>query len=150
MGSEPGFVLEYRYRPGWNPGQSLLDQLNGKLEVDLRLGYTSRGPQRAELELTTEGGPAEKKLSRGQQKLLVLSLNLALMDLMKLRNRSSPILLVDDLAAELDPDNRAKVMLELGRRGGQVFLTKIEDSALSAGKDSAVKRFHVEHGAITG
>jgi DNA replication and repair protein RecF len=144
---DPEFSLEYRYKPGWNVEKSLEEELAGKIDVDLKVGYTSRGPHRAELELFADGGSAEKKLSRGQQKLLVLALNLALMDLMSAHKRRSSILLIDDLAAELDPANRQRIMSELERRGGQVFLTKIEEDSLKV-KSTEAKTFHVEHGEL--
>jgi DNA replication and repair protein RecF len=144
---DPDFSLEYRYKPGWNQEKSLEEELAAKIEVDLKVGYTSRGPHRAELELFADGGSAEKKLSRGQQKLLVLALNLALIDLMSAHKRRSPILLIDDLAAELDPGNRQRIMSELEAREGQAFLTKIEDASLGV-KSTEAKTFHVEHGEL--
>ena len=147
MAWDPDFSLDYRYKRGWNQEKPLDQELAEKIEVDLRLGYTSRGPHRAELELFADGGSAEKKLSRGQQKLLVLALNLALIDLMSAHKRRSPVLLIDDLAAELDPGNRQRIMSELERRGGQVFLTKIEEGSLKV-KSTEAKTFHVEHGEL--
>jgi len=141
------YSLSYRFKSGWNQHTSLFEQLEDKIQVDLRLGYTSRGPQRAELELFADGGLAEKKLSRGQQKLLVVCINLAFMDLLTKGRRTTPIVMVDDLAAELDPVNRARVINELESREGQVFLTKIENDALKAVKPGA-QTFHVEHGAL--
>ena len=145
---DPGYSLAYRFKPGWNPDTTLFEQLEEKIDADLRLGYTSRAPQRAELELIADGGLAEKKLSRGQQKLLVLSINLAFTDLLIRHRRNAPIVLIDDLAAELDPGNRERIMIELAKRGGQVFLTKIQAGALKAAT-SGTKTFHVEHGTLS-
>lgn len=141
------YSLTYRFKTGWNVDASLLNQLDTKLDVDLRLGYTSRGPHRAELELLADESLAEKKLSRGQQKLLVLCINLALMDQLVRSRHIAPIFLVDDLTAELDSVNRSRILKELEERGGQVFLTKIEESSLVAVKSGA-RTFHVEHGAL--
>jgi len=143
----PGYTLSYRYRPGWKGDSDLFQQLEESTESDLRLGYTTRGPQRAELELLADGATAEKKLSRGQQKILVLALNLALSDLISERKGSAPILLVDDLAAELDPMNRSLLVAEFEKRQVQVFLTKIEDDSLRANVTNP-RTFHVEQGAI--
>jgi len=144
---DPDFALDYRYKPGWDQEKSLDQVLAEKTEVDLRIGYTSRGPHRAELEFFSDGGSAEKMLSRGQQKLLVIALNLALIDLISDHKRHSPVLLIDDLAAELDPRNRQRIISELEGRGGQVFLTKIEDGSLRV-KGTEAKTFHVEHGEL--
>ena len=141
-----GFTVSYRYRKGWQDSKALTTQLAEKIETDLKLGYTTIGPHRADLDFNVESGVAEKKLSRGQQKILVLALNLALVDIISAKHGQVPVLLIDDLAAELDKKNRQRMIEELEGRGGQVFLTKIDESAL--GPVQAARTFHVEHGAL--
>ncbi len=140
------FDLAWRYRRGWGNDIALKDLLNRKVDQDLRVGYTSSGPQRAELELIADGASAEKSLSRGQQKLLVLALNLGVMDMITEAKGVAPVLLVDDLAAELDAENRARLIAELEQRHAQIFLTRMEGRALAPNKPSTV--FHVEHGHL--
>jgi DNA replication and repair protein RecF len=143
---KPGFSISYRYRPGWDDQRPLAQQLQKKIDTDLKLGYTTVGPHRAELCIIAGSGLAEKQLSRGQQKILVLALNLALLDLIADRLGRVPILLIDDLAAELDRNNRKRMIEELKQRGGQVFITKIDESAITTIEDA--KTFHVEHGVL--
>lgn len=143
-----GFRLGYKFRPGWQIDTALIAQLRAKLELDLRVGYSTVGPQRADLELLGDSTSAEKKLSRGQQKMLVLALNLALFDCIVDAGRGAPVLLIDDLAAELDAGNRALVIREIETRGGQAFLTMIDDGVIKAGETEAAM-FHVEHGVVT-
>ena len=143
---EAGFSITYRYRPGWNDQHTLAQQLEKKIDTDRKLGYTTAGPHRSELDIIVGSGLAEKQLSRGQQKILVLALNLALLDLIANRHGRVPIILIDDLAAELDRSNREKMIEELQQRGGQVFLTKIDESAIATIEDA--KTFHVEHGVL--
>ncbi len=140
------FELGWRYRRGWGRDIALKDFLHQKVDQDLRVGYTTAGPQRAELDLMADGAVAEKSLSRGQQKLLVLALNLAVMDMIIEAKGVAPVFLVDDLAAELDCENRARLIDELERRDAQIFLTRIEGTALIPNKPSTV--FHVEHGRL--
>ncbi|MGD8958104.1 MAG: DNA replication/repair protein RecF, partial [Chromatiaceae bacterium] len=140
------FELGWRYRRGWGQDIALKDLLQQKLDQDLRIGYTSAGPQRAELDLIADGASAEKSLSRGQQKLLVLALNLGVMDMIIEAKGVAPVLLVDDLAAELDSENRARLIAELEQRDVQIFLTRIERRVLAPNKPSTV--FHVEHGRL--
>jgi DNA replication and repair protein RecF len=141
------FDFSYRYRSGWHTDKPLSELLKRKIGIDLKMGFTGIGPHRAELALFSDGLPVEKKLSRGQQKMLLLALNIALLDLSRSRTTWSPILLVDDLAAELDETNRSRVLRSLVERETQAFLTKIDDSALRV--DSVDNRtFHVEHGAL--
>lgn len=141
------YTLAFRFRRGWSAGQELASQLKQGLGVDLRLGYTTRGPQRANLEILADGAPAEKTLSRGQQKILVLALNLALSRMICEKKGEPPVLLIDDLAAELDVRNRCRLLEEFSTGSGQVFLTKIEDSALRL-ESSTIRTFHVEQGTI--
>lgn len=142
------YAIGYRYRPGWSVDKPLVQQLDEKVDHDLRMGFSTIGPQRAELELLADGKNAERQLSRGQQKILVLAMNLALLDTVVESGTATPVLLVDDLAAELDPHNRVIMIEELEARDVQVFLATIEAQALRPqGRDAAM--FHVEQGALT-
>jgi DNA replication and repair protein RecF len=136
-------VLDYRYLPGWRIGVELTEQLHERLERDMRYGFTSVGPHRAELAIDIDGLPAERQLSRGQQKRLVFALNLRLWDSVNLATGKGPVFLVDDLAAELDERNRSDILDALAVRGGQVFLTEINPELAIA--DSSARVFHVEH-----
>jgi len=143
-----GFVVDYRYRRGWSKGEALVDQMRRKTELDLRMGFTTLGPQRAELQILTDSGVlAERHLSLGQQKILVLALNLALLDLVTARRGAAPILLLDDLGAELDPLNRSRLLSEILARQAQVFIATIEDN-LGGDRKKATRLFHVKHGAL--
>lgn len=143
-----GVSIGYRFRRGWAAKSDLSLQLKEKLETDIRMGYTTVGPQRAELEISTaEGGLAEKKLSRGQQKMLVFALNAAMSRLIEARTGRVPILLVDDLAAELDRQNQETLLGELCDRGGQVFVASIGTDVSELGL-AGTNMFHVEHGRL--
>lgn len=145
-----GFEVSYRYRRGWAEDQSLDDALRRRLELDIKTGFTSVGPQRAEIELLTDNNAlAEKTLSRGQQKMLVFGLNLALHDLIAKAERARPVFLIDDLGAELDADNQARVIDALDTRHAQAFITAITAPSTDSGDDRASAMFHVEHGAVT-
>lgn len=143
------FEARFRYRPGWrDDGTPLAAQLREKLENDLRQGFTGRGPHRAEWEIAAGGDLASKTLSRGQQKLLVFAMNLALVDLIGSEGKS-PILLIDDLAAELDQENKIRLLGELDARGLQCFLTLIDESVLPLHKLATAKMFHVKQGRLS-
>ncbi len=142
-----GFSVDHRYRKGWQQSSAISDQLDKKKGTDLKMGFTSVGPQRAELELLADEDLAEKRLSRGQQKLLVLALNLALFDLVARQGGRTPVLIIDDLAAELDNENKARLLYEFECRDAQVFLSKIEKSALPEPQSDS-RTFHVEHGNL--
>ena len=143
-----GFEISYKYRKGWRDGEELLCQLIDRLDQDMQMGFTSVGPQRADVELFANGVNASKTLSRGQQKMLVFALNLALADVQQMRTGTKPVLMIDDLAAELDVNNQRKVFDALEDLSAQVFVTSIsEPSALGDGARSPAM-FHVEHGRL--
>jgi DNA replication and repair protein RecF len=87
--------------------------------------------------------------STGEQKALLVGLVLAHADLIRRRrDGTAPILLLDEVAAHLDPLRRTALMDELVALGTQVWLTGTDAQAFSALQDRA--QFHwVEAGKIT-
>ena len=83
--------------------------------------------------------------STGEQKALLLGLVLAHAGLVAARTGRAPLLLLDEVAAHLDPSRRAALFDRLGAAGGQVWLTGTE-AALFTGLDA--QRLHVEGGAV--
>jgi recombinational DNA repair ATPase RecF len=81
--------------------------------------------------------------------MLVLALNLALAELQGVRAGRKPVMLIDDLNAELDHENQDKVVAALVGLGVQVFLTSIAEPKESVQK-LAGAMFHVEHGQLIG
>ena len=59
-----------------------------------------------------------------------------------------PVILVDDLAAELDIHHRQRLLAVLSELQAQVFLTVTERQALPFSDDIAVRWFHVEQDQI--
>ena len=98
------------------------------------------GPGRDELEIAVRGRPASESLSRGQKRRLILSMILMAGRLVERQLRRSPVLLFDDLAAELDSENRRLAGSLLLETGWQVFVTGTEDPfpGLGSGKESLV------------
>jgi DNA replication and repair protein RecF len=90
-------------------------------------------------------GVAAASSSTGEQKALLLGLILAHADLVADRRGEPPILLLDEVAAHLDPKRRAALFTRLEGRG-QVWMTATE-AALFQGIGDA-SRFHVEPGKI--
>jgi DNA replication and repair protein RecF len=88
--------------------------------------------------------PASRS-STGEQKALLLGLVLAHAELVAERRGERPILLLDEVAAHLDPSRRAALFMRLEGRG-QVWMTATEE-ALFDGISNAT-RFHVEPGAV--
>lgn len=143
-----GFEPEFTYSQGWQKDEALSDKLLSSLETDMTQGYTRAGPHRADLIIKHDGLPAQASFSRGQQKLLVGAMRLAQITHLKQQTGQQTVLLVDDLAAELDEDKRARLLQLLEETGAQLFVTVTEANLVDISAWDQVKMFHVEHGKI--
>ena len=138
-----------RLRKGWSAEQSLLEALEQGLSRDREHGYTRAGPHRADLVFLQDDRPIEEKLSRGQQKLFVIGLQLAQAQLLKQQQSQNSLFLIDDLGSELDAENQGRVMRLLQSVDAQVFVTAINESESNAWNAETIKRFHVKHGEVS-
>jgi DNA replication and repair protein RecF len=114
---------------------------------ELERGITLVGPHRDDLVLILGSLPAKGYASHGESWSYALALRLASLEILKAESRlGDPILILDDVFAELDSDRRAKLgELVLGNEQVIITAAVIEDvpEALSA------KRFSVVAGEIT-
>ena len=113
---------------------------------DAAAGRATIGPHRHDLDVMhrTKDMPAARS-STGEQKALLLGLILAHAELVAERRGEPPILLLDEVAAHLDPTRRAALFERLSGRG-QVWMTATEASLFEGISDGT--RFHVEAGQI--
>lgn len=89
---------------------------------DLARGLSQWGPHRDDLELTLQGHAAKSFASQGQQRTAVLALKLAELELATRTAGEAPVLLLDDVMAELD-EGRQAALLEAVGPTGQSFVT---------------------------
>lgn len=101
---------------------ALLAALERMRPAEMRRGQTLVGPHRDDLAIELGGVDARAFGSRGQQRLLALSLRLAEILPITEAVGTAPILLLDDALSELDPDVREHTLREI-RSAEQVFLT---------------------------
>jgi len=134
---------------GWDTTKSYLECLQEDFEKDLRYGYTHSGPHRGDFILLCHNKVAKDYVSRGQLKLLTLALKLAQVEILKSSLGQNVCILIDDITAELDADNRTKLLGLLSQNKQQIFITTNEASEFG---DISLfdqhKVFHVEHGEI--
>lgn len=114
-------------------------QLEGRLEQDLARGSTGLGPHLHDVAVTAGGRDLRTFGSQGEQRLAVLSLLLAEADLLTQRGEASPLLLLDDVLSELDPERRAILAERLRRAGRQALLTATTAEALPVTPDELVE-----------
>lgn len=135
---------------GWQgiDAEALAADLSRGRGRDAAAGRTLSGPHRSDLAVTHLGKdqPAER-CSTGEQKALLLGLILAHADLVAERTGRRPILLLDEVAAHLDPLRRAALFQQLDEGGGQVWMTGTEPS-LFAEVGASASRWTVAAGRI--
>ena len=132
---------------GWEGGD-MLPILRSNRARDSAAGRTTEGPHRQDLAVThvAKAQPASRG-STGEQKALLLGLVLAHAELVANRREVPPVLLLDEVAAHLDPDRRAALFARLLGRG-QVWMTATEAS-LFDGIEATATHFHVDAGTIS-
>ncbi len=114
---------------------------------DAMAGRTLAGPHRSDLVVTHLGkAQAADRCSTGEQKALLLGIVLAHAGLVAERAGHPPVLLLDEVAAHLDPLRRAALFERLAATGGQVWMTGTE-RALFDGLGTATW-LAVENGAV--
>jgi DNA replication and repair protein RecF len=144
----PNVDIKISYRRGWSSEVSLSSALSLSLDNDLKLKHTTLGPHRADLVVKSDGIKCTEALSRGQLKLVVIALKLAQITQLQLISNKLPIILIDDLGAELDVEHRALLFNTVKSLGTQVFVTTPELKLIDYGDWSERKVFHVEHGKL--
>lgn len=131
---------------GWAPSD-LAAALKGNRLRDAAAGRATEGPHRQDLAVMHRAKqmPAAKS-STGEQKALLLGIVLAHADLVAERRGYPPILLLDEVAAHLDPKRRAALFERLNRPS-QVWMTATEASLFD--EIGRASRFHVQPGLVT-
>jgi DNA replication and repair protein RecF len=128
-----GAVLRYEGEP------ATAEQLESRLELDLARGHTGLGPHLHDVAVVAGERDLRSFGSQGEQRLAVLSLLLAEADLLAERGPSPPLLLLDDVLSELDPERRAILASRIRRPGAQAFLTATSPAALPGDPDVLVE-----------
>lgn len=102
--------------------QAFLDKIQQRAIAEQYQGTTLVGPHRDEVEFTINETPARQYGSQGQQRTLVLAIKLAELELIESVVGEPPLLLLDDVLAELDP-NRQNQLLEAIQDHFQTLIT---------------------------
>ncbi len=134
--------LAFRYRPGHPLDVGLQQAVADHRQRDRERGFSRHGPHRADLVITCDGHPAASEMSRGQQKLLAIALQLAGLRRLETGAECRPLLLLDDPVSELDHQHLSFLLDWLEKGRSQCWVT-----ATTPGRDSAAM-FHVEQGSV--
>ena len=143
---EEAFGMKYRspLAESVDPAEDMLKGLRASRDEDIRRQTTCFGPHRDELELTLCGEMMKAFASQGQMRTAALSMKLAAFDLLEADQGEPPLLLLDDVLSELDPDRRRRLIARIGR--AQALLTCTDQADFIGARPACVLR--VQNGTI--
>jgi DNA replication and repair protein RecF len=142
--------ITIQLKQGWPDNKNLIEALQESRALDQKKGFSQFGPHRADLRIMLGAIRAKDLVSRGQQKIITALLKVAQVRcLLDAKKDSSPVILVDDLPAELDEDFRIVLMKEIDNLPVQSFITgTCVDNFPVTHLTKPFQVFHVEHGQV--
>lgn len=135
------------YEPSWKTDDvpELLELLAEKQDKDLIMGTTLSGPHRDRIRFKRGGQPFIPKASTGQRRLTALILRIAQASYYKDITGKFPVLLMDDVLLELDPDKREHV-ISLLPDYEQLFCTFLPGEPYERYKKSTTRVYNIDKG----
>ncbi len=153
-----GAALRLDYRPSYQPPAEAMaeaeqaQQMRAALEAvrrrEIAQGANVLGPHRDDLGFLAGGVDLAIYGSRGQQRTVALALKLAELEYIEAETGEQPVLLLDDVLSELDPQRREDLLAAV--RGLDQTLVTTTDLAIAP--SSALRQatiFEVHGGAVT-
>jgi DNA replication and repair protein RecF len=134
--------VSVEYESTWEPG-TLAERLHAARGDDLRRGVSTVGPHRDEVVLRIGGSPSRTHASQGEQRSLALALRLSTHAVITAVTGSAPVLLLDDVFSELDPDRSDALLANLPP--GQTLLTSASGLPPRAAPELVL---HIADGAV--
>lgn len=140
-GGDSEGTLRYRPSIGEEP-ENRLDTLREVWAMDRQRdrqrGFTQRGPHTDDLSFGLGDRSARSYASQGQQRAMILALKIAEIGLLQKQFGRTPVLLLDDVSSELDPQRNARLFEFLGQFEGQVFITTTDPNFLRIDTDKRI------------
>ncbi|WNC72401.1 DNA replication/repair protein RecF [Thalassotalea psychrophila] len=139
------------YSQGWSSKRKLVEVLSENSERERKYGHSLFGAHKFDVKFNYKKTNIEQVLSRGQQKLFLMALTIAQANLIFNSQQIVPIILIDDIGAELDISSRTALAQAIDKLNCQLFITAIDKNALEPiiPEQQNYKMFHVEHGVIS-
>lgn len=144
-------TVALRYEPGGpEEHEQLAVALRENRERDLHRGSPSRGPHRDDLAIDIGGFGARADASQGEHRAITLALKLAELACIAEARGVYPVLLLDDVSSELDPQRTTSFFEVLLETPGQIVLTTTRPELIRTGELPAMARsdFTVVEGAL--
>ena len=135
------------YTPSWKSIEinEIINFMKEKRDIDKIMNTTMYGPHRDKISFVKNGKQYIPSASTGQRRLLSIILRIAQSQYYSEITHKKPILLMDDVLLELDPDKRQKVTALLPEYD-QLFCTFLPGEPYERYKKSTTRIFHIENG----
>ena len=156
--------LRLRYSAGFDSKTGLATLLAERLDSDITLGYTRVGSHRADIQVMLEQSvsddtgqahthslPAVDMLSRGERKLLMMAFRLSQLPLLQAVGKV-PLVLIDDITAELDAQALNLLLHGLKQVQCQLFITSLSTNIMPVLREiwaQDLSVFHLDHGTVS-
>jgi DNA replication and repair protein RecF len=137
--------LLYRPRSEAATAPELATEFAERRPGDVERGYSTHGPHLDDVEIAVGGRSVRRYGSQGEQRAALLALLFAERRALLEARGSPPLMLLDDVMSELDPDRRKRLAARLAEGGGQALITATEPEQLPPDCDHA--RIAVRDGA---
>ena len=128
---ETALALRYASNAERRPGESneaaLRRRLRETSDKEIWNGATLVGPHRDDFVFESDGRELTEFASRGQQRTAILALKLAELDVLTELDGRPPLLLLDDVFSELDPQRRAHLVRRIGNLPQAIVTTTTPD-----------------------
>ena len=124
--------------------EKLKKQLSRNYEKDLRLGFTTVGPHRDDVDFFISGKDAKAYASQGQTRTAALSVKLSEVEIFRELSGEYPVLILDDVMSELDLPRRKKLLKRIS--AVQTILTCTHAERVLYGTEC--KKIRIENGKI--
>ncbi len=126
--SQTNTPIQLSYIPNIpNNKDVILKELERSIDRDKILGFTTRGPHRDQINILLDKHVSADSLSRGEIRTLTLALKIAEIEYLADQTNKKPILLLDDVLSELDPDRQAQLWQTTQKYQTVATTTHIED-----------------------
>ena len=141
-----GLPVELHYLRGWSQEHSLAEAIAASRARDEMRHLTHAGPHRADVAVRLHGRPAREVLSRGQQKMVAVAMTLAQLRLLQVTTDTTPTLLLDDPAAELDVEYLRRFIAQISPLRCQLVVTSLQAESRLFGAPE--RMFHMDEGRV--
>ena len=147
----PASMADWR-QPSIELRQTLSAAFANSLEAnrveELRRGVTAVGPHRDDFVVMANGVDLGRYGSRGQQRLAVIAIKLAELDMLEKAAGEPPVLLLDDVLSELDAGHREQLVAVLAARKAQIFVTAAEIDDVGSSSLAHLPLITIHRGSI--